>query len=348
MRRVERGSVVAPASLTGAKRAGPKELERAETFYKNGPKYDKNGKLKKFTFGAYKGDDVAGTLYALFHGKCAYCEARYEIVGPVDIEHYRPKAAVKDEATHKGYWWLAAAWENLLPSCIDCNRRRTQKTPVDFASLTAMAEPMREGAYASIMTGKDTCFPVTGPRVMRRPQPRDADRVLGMEHPLLLNPCADNPQEHLTYWLDRRDHIGLVLPVASEGAGPALPPLTEDAAEIIAHAHSVGISERGAVSIQVYGLNRIGLVQERTKVLRKLEFLGEIVVDLFELAADIEDALPTSGRHRLMMERAISRLHATSHRILAEIRALAEPSSPFSEMVKQWNAKFIADLQAGR
>lgn len=348
MRAVNRGGVIAPASLTGANRAGPSELARAKNFYKAGPRYDKNGKLKKFSFTAYKGDDVADTLHALFHGKCAYCEARYEIVGPVDIEHFRPKAAVKGEAKHKGYWWLAAIWENLLPSCIDCNRRRTQKTPIDFTSLTAMAEPLREGAYSNIMTGKDTCFPVSGQRVMREPPPRDADRVLSMEQPLLLNPCADDPQEHLTYWLDRRDHIGLVLPVASEGAGTVLPTLTEDAAAIIAHARSVGISERGAVSIQVYGLNRIGLVQERTRVLRKLEFMAEIVVDLFELAAEIEETLATLGRHRALMERTITKLRANSYRVLAEMRAMAEPTAPFSEMVKQWNTKFIADLQTGR
>ena len=43
------------------------------------------------------------------------------------MEHYRPKARVSTEQGDKpGYYWLAARWENLLPSCTDCNSPRKQ------------------------------------------------------------------------------------------------------------------------------------------------------------------------------------------------------------------------------
>ncbi|MEF9674035.1 hypothetical protein QNM99_25505 [Pseudomonas sp. PCH446] len=47
----------------------------------------------------------------------------------MDVEHYRPKGAVSEDASHPGYWWVAMDWDNLLPSCIDCNRKRKQVTP---------------------------------------------------------------------------------------------------------------------------------------------------------------------------------------------------------------------------
>jgi hypothetical protein len=207
-----------------------------------------------------------------------------------------------------------------------------------------MAEPLRAGSFSSIKTGKNSCFPIEGPRVMTAPYPHDADRVIRGERALLLNPCVDHPRDHLTYWIDRRDHIGLVLPVAGGGTGPALPLLTEDAQAIIDHARTVGVSPRGAVSIQVYGLNRLALVQERTRLLRRLEFLGGIVVELFELAADLEDAAPSPGNMRDLVLKSAEKMRATAHRILAEIGEMSKPTAPFSEMVKQWTAVFISDL----
>jgi len=60
---------------------------------------------------------VEDKLAITYLNKCAYCE-RLE---KADIEHYRPKKSVKDEA-HDGYYWLCYEWTNLLPSCVKCNR----------------------------------------------------------------------------------------------------------------------------------------------------------------------------------------------------------------------------------
>jgi hypothetical protein len=76
-------------------------------------------------------------LLALTSGKCAYCESVILNTHPGEVEHFRPKGRVRGrdgkvekvtiggaETEHPGYWWLAYAWSNLLPCCIDCNRRR--------------------------------------------------------------------------------------------------------------------------------------------------------------------------------------------------------------------------------
>ena len=85
-------------------------------------------------------------LLKLSHQKCAYCESNITATQPGDVEHYRPKGRIRDAlgrivkttrfavgSDHPGYWWLAYCWENLLPSCIDCNRRRGHPETTDQA-----------------------------------------------------------------------------------------------------------------------------------------------------------------------------------------------------------------------
>jgi len=54
----------------------------------------------------------AEALYAAFHGKCAYCEARMAHVSPPHVEHYRPKSKFPDRMFD---------WQNWLLSCGRCN-----------------------------------------------------------------------------------------------------------------------------------------------------------------------------------------------------------------------------------
>ena len=69
----------------------------------------------------YRADDVLLRLINLYHSKCAYCETR---VSEPEIEHYRPKKQINGikKEEHKGYYWLAYEWTNLLPACHDCNK----------------------------------------------------------------------------------------------------------------------------------------------------------------------------------------------------------------------------------
>jgi hypothetical protein len=77
-----------------------------------------------------------------------------------------------------GYHWLAARWENLVPSCIDCNRERTQEFP--------------DGSFGKV--GKANKFPLASERT-RAAKAGDEKR----EKPLLLDPCSDEPEKHLEF-----------------------------------------------------------------------------------------------------------------------------------------------------
>lgn len=339
MRKVSRAEITGPASLLSAGQAGEKELQKAIRHYGSATK-------KKFPFAAYKGDDVRHTLEKLFHGKCAYCESRYDITGPVDIEHYRPKGQVEGVPEHRGYWWLAGDWTNLLPSCLDCNRRRYQLIPEEFASLTGALEGARQGGYRTILSGKETSFPLAanGTRMIDRPDPAEMVAALEGEQALLLDPTRDDPTAHLQFFVDRRNPLGLVFPASSSETHMLALPAATSLTEVIENeAREAGVSVRGAVSIQVYGLNRVALVQERTRVLRKLELLATIVIDMFAVV-DSLSRLQVSDEDRSVVDVAMLRAKGAASRALGEIRKMAFPSEPFSAMVATWINVFKKEI----
>jgi len=120
------------------------------------------GGKPKFAFRAYRTPELVRILEQLFFKKCAYCEGNYAATGYVEVEHYRPKSL---------YYWLAADWCNLLPSCKRCNN------------------------------GKLSKFPLLDPRKQAR---RRGDEK--RETPLLLDPCdparTRRPERHLTFSLE--------------------------------------------------------------------------------------------------------------------------------------------------
>lgn len=199
-------------------------------------------KLKAYgKFSFYKNDTLVSELQRNFFLKCAYCESSFVHVSPADIEHFRPKSAVKiDEKTGKekvlelkpGYYWLAADWDNLLLSCIDCNRRRNQED-IDGDGETA--------------TGKATIFPLADEADRVRDHDTWEDMIAKVQQEeksrLLLNPCVDDPAEHLKFEM-RYDDEGQVQGV---------------------FAMAINDSQKGQKSINVYGLNRAGLVWARTR-----------------------------------------------------------------------------------
>ncbi len=119
------------------------------------------------TFTAGVWGDLKQHLFELFHGKCAYCEARVQHVYHGVVEHYRPRERVAGDASHPGYWWLAYEIANLLPSCGVCNGP----------------------------DGKWDRFPLAADeRRVREPGPLDG------EHPLLLSPYErESPRKHLRF-----------------------------------------------------------------------------------------------------------------------------------------------------
>lgn len=322
MRSVPRGPVAAPKALNAVK-SGQTELDRARAHYA------KRGPRKAYEFTVYKADEVKRRLEELFHGKCAYCETVYASTAPVDVEHYRPKGRVEGEPTHHGYWWLAMAWDNLLPSCIDCNRRRKQVVPKDgTASLAQLDEAARSTTGTRVtLAGKKDLFPIAGRRAGA-----EIDS-LSAEAPLLLNPCEDDPLQHLVFHVEPKDVIGLVLPRQVEPAHPEAPPGPNEGDPVLA------ASRRGAVSIQVYGLNRLGLVQERTRILRRLEFLEWMTVELGVVIQSL------AAKADPDVQQAVSRLRLLQDRILAEMRTMAAPTEPYSAMVSEWIEGFRSRLR---
>jgi len=164
--RVERGRVPRPSFLDSAR--VEKERQSAANFYRDG----RPGQ-ERFNFTVYKATEIRQALTELFYGKCAYCEVKIEVSGMPDIELFRPKAGVTERPEHPGYWWLASDWDNMLISCPNCNRVRTE---------------------AGERTGKGNRFPLVDER-QRAFGPGEEDKEL----PLLLDPCRDFPEEHLVF-----------------------------------------------------------------------------------------------------------------------------------------------------
>jgi uncharacterized protein (TIGR02646 family) len=147
-------------------------------------------------------------LRELFHGKCAFCESHLDAVTFGEIEHFRPKTDARQlsgETSPAHYYWLAYEWTNLYHICQKCNYN------------------------------KRTLFPVLGERVAIATSALE-------ERVLLLDPCADNPEDYLVFSTD-----GIVSP-------RELPPQELEKYDGI---------HRGEITIQVFGLNREELVQAR-------------------------------------------------------------------------------------
>ncbi len=303
MRRVLRGEGTAPAALTATGRDGRTELQRAREHYQSRANAGKDASSPRrttrgtrgFAFAVYRTNAVKAALAQLFHGKCAYCETFYSASSPVDVEHFRPKSSVLEDPGHPGYWWLAAHWDNLLPSCIDCNRSRQQTL------VQAGQDRFPEGGgrmHVGTLAGKGSRFPLMpgSPRLQPEALPGNDER------PLLLNPCEDDPTRHLQF-------VGHVSPASS----------------LVAARRN---SARGRASIALYGLNRLGLVQERTWLLRQLEMLGDQVLRLARLA----------DRHR------DPELQALMLQNVDAMVAMAADDRPYTAMVRAWLDDFTASL----
>ncbi|MER8646709.1 hypothetical protein [Mesorhizobium sp. M1252] len=313
MRRVDR-SESAPADLL---EKGSAELIKAIAHYDAIPP-SKEG----YEFAVYKLRSVKDALEKMFHGKCAYCETFYASAQPLDVEHFRPKGAVAEAVSHRGYWWLAMDWANLLPSCIDCNRKRYQVTPKgDTSQVRLLRETMNFSSSVTIGSGKKDSFPLA-PAGVRANTRTD---VLDGEKALLLNPCEDLPDEHLVYFFDATRTVSFILAKKlNEGAE---------------YAGADGLSLKGATSVHVYGLNRLRLVQARTEVLRRLEFLSGLAIDLKNLADELKQS--ADGK----LKRVGAQLDGFGDAIISELLHMGDRDQPYSAMVNAWLVKFRSELE---
>ncbi|MEB2604778.1 hypothetical protein SB384_34560 [Burkholderia cenocepacia] len=215
-------------------------------------------------------------------------------------------------------------WTNLLPSCLDCNRRRKQRTPNAINNLEVL--------YETMLTGKKDSFPIAGVRAVAE------STEFATEQALLLDPTRDDPSEHLSFWFGEDHAVGLIFPKPTDAVMPSvLPVATEDPAAVARHAKKIGLSVRGAVSIQVYGLNRMRLVQERARLVQRLRFLESIVIDVGNVVQSLDHV---HLAEKPEVSRAIRSLRLLQGRVLAEMRSLAAPDAPYSAIAQAYLQDF--------
>jgi uncharacterized protein (TIGR02646 family) len=133
-----------------------------------------------FDRAVYAHASVKKRLIGIQRSKCAFCEAKPLHVSSGDVEHFRPKAGVRQSGAgplaRPGYYWLAYDWKNLLFACELCNRRH-----------------------------KKNLFPLIDPS--RRAKSRQVG--IDNETPVFIDPSTEDPERYITY----RDHV----PVAIDG-----------------------------------------------------------------------------------------------------------------------------------
>ena len=291
------------------------ELEKARQFYQQ-----KRRPKKAFHFERYKEWEVCRALDELFHEKCAYCESIYRAVDARDIEHYRPKAGVTESPDHWGYWWLAADWHNLLPSCPPCNQRRRHVVfdpgmTLEAFELALLREPQQRA-------GKANAFPTRNNNWVMTETDWVKMKVGGLtaEDPLLINPCERNPADHVEFlfeW-DRKDYFWeadkvIVLVKPKWIAGEEDP--------------------YAKASIAVYGLNRAGLIRERAAWARILQKLCQPIVDC---TIDLGNSPDPAEEIRLM---------GRVDNYWENLRTFTEPKQPYAAMAHAFIQQFEEELK---
>lgn len=226
MKYVDRKLVAMPAVLAEKDSKAASERTKVRAHYTK-------PECETYNFSVYKDKDVVTTLNTLFNNKCAYCEGYYQATSPTDIEHFRPKGRVSGVDGHKGYWWLASTWSNLLASCILCNREQHNEL-FNHTNNSYTTTPLKSGKYDH--------FPVKG----KHRAFVEADD-LSLEDPLLIDPTDCDPADYITW-------------ATMQGLQVIIPLHKNDATTIYAE-----------TSIKIYGLNRRKLTEDRTRIALAIE-----------------------------------------------------------------------------
>ena len=207
-------------------------------------------------------------------------------------------------------------------------------TPKPEANLLAMVESGKGAVLTN--TGKKDSFPLAegSPRATSKAQ-------LASEVPLLVNPCIDEPEDFLDFSYDEEVGAAIVFPSSASG-GRLLNPagIGIGGEEVIAAARASQADLAGAVSIHVYGLNRLGLVQARTRVIRRLEFLKSLFVKLDGTVDEVRRAT-RSTRAREIVGKVVDDMQDM---ILQEMRDAAHPSQEYSATARAWVHNFVTEI----
>lgn len=266
-----------PASLNGP--AAEAEKKAAALYYATW----QPGTAAFGKFEAYSGNDVIDALRKMFHGKCAYCEGDIE-KGTREVEHYRPKGGVEDPQ-HPGYWWLAHSWDNLLPTCGPCNKGLKQHLVT--AEMTVDDVEALQAKPAAKLAGKANSFPVGAARLVAGSEDHAA------EQPRLINPTRSDPNDYL-----RWSHVSdfSILAPRSEAGQPAI---------------------EGTETIRCLALNRVGLVEARTKQLNILRTQRIRILERLEEARALPETAQESALRFILCSVEDMKLHCAADKEFA-------------------------------
>lgn len=217
-------------------------------------------------------------LEEAFSQKCAYCESRIGISWSGVVDQFRPRVGATDLAgvgSLPHYGWLCLEWDNLFPACELCNR------------------------------SKKNLFPVEGQ--VRAPPLTPIEVIDSTERALLINPCSEDPEEHLEFTDD-----GQVLPKSS----------------------------KGEITIKVLSLNRPALVEARAKRHSILASVFAVLIDsqlgptrqplIARLSAELRPDTEYTAVARAFVARRRSELQALGFfdQADAPVTAIADAASP--------------------
>ncbi len=246
---IDRSSIEPPATLFS--KVADSRRNAARLFFKQP---ESNRTQRRFDFELqFAHPTLRDTLKSLFFGKCAYCEQKINFEpGTAYLDRFRPthgSIGTGGKVSKDHYWWLAFEWENMFGACSSCNR------------------------------SKGGLFPVNG----RRAPVGAIGKQLNAERHILLDPCKDYPEEHITF--------------TDEGL-------------------AAGLTDRGRTTIGIYSLNRPDLVAARR--VEAKSFLQR----LFEspsLAASIEIR---DDEQFVALKRAVAKRHNGVSQVNESVRAL--------------------------
>lgn len=286
------------------------ELERAREYYNA-----TSTPGKAFEFVRYKEWDVCRSLDTMFHGKCAYCESSYRAVDSRDVEHFRPKGKVKEAPVgNLGYWWLAANWNNLLPSCPPCNQRRKQVQFTLGMTLEELEKALQNKPKDG--SGKTNSFPLAGANWIT-----SEARSLAAEDPLLINPCDREPADYLdwTFDWDPAEKLWDADPIY-----PFVVPKQLAGGQVDPH---------GETSTAIYGLNRSGLFRGRMERIQEINLHCQTIVDVM---MDLGEAGLTAERKEKLKKRLVQ--------YKKKLYSFCQPGREFSQMATEFVKLFESKL----
>lgn len=290
-------------------------------------KQDNTYEIQSFTFKTY--GKTKGDLIKVFNRKCAYCESSILQGQPGDVEHFRPKSAVdtrldgienlsnkvkvpppEKEKIKPGYYWLAADWYNLLLSCNSCNRKSKQLNADKNTATAVEAKSLEKETL-----GKGTRFPFVD--VKRRIADPKVKISKEKNVRLLIDPGEDDPEVHLTFV----KHIGRKNTLIDAGK----PEVEEKFGMIKA------LTDKGLASIQIFGLARLSLVQERekaaTQLMRDLTDLKQGISQLLSANKELK-ANPNNTFAKGVKQQAEDRVNLKMRSLIGQFKNTSSGTAP--------------------